>query len=68
MPGENSCYLNYQGDYTKLVEYIPVDDGMDKVNLYMPDGSMVSMDADERNHDVIRMALESGSNFLTSRD
>ncbi len=68
VPGENSCYLNYQGDNTKLVEYIPVDDGMDKVNLFMPDGSILAMDADERNHDVIRMALESGSNFLTSRD
>ena len=68
VPGENSCYLNYQGDYTKRVEYIPANDGMDKVNLFMPDGSILAMDADERNHDVIRMALESGSNFLTSRD
>ncbi len=67
-PEENSCYLNYQGEYTKLVEYIPSDDGMDQVNMHLPDGSMVSMDADERNQDAIQMALQSGSNYLTRRD
>ena len=67
-PEENSCYLNYQGEYTKLVEYLPSDDGMDQVNLHLPDGSMVAMDADERNQDAIQMALQSGSNYLTRRD
>ena len=67
-PEENSCYLNYQGKCTKLVEYIPADDGMDQVNLYMPDGSMVAMDAGERNHDAIQTALLSCSYYLASRD
>ena len=67
-PEENSCYLNYEGEMTKLVEYLPSQDGMDQVNLHLPDGRTLCMDADERNNDVIQMALRSGSNYLTSRE
>ena len=68
VPEDNSCYLNYKGESTKLVEYIPSDNGMDKVNLYMPDGSMLTMDANERDYDVINTALSTGSNYLTLQE
>ena len=67
VPEENSCYLNYEGEMTKLVEYIPSPDGMDQVNRHMPDGNMITMDADERDNNVIQVALRSGSNYLASR-
>jgi len=67
-PEEHSCYLNYMGKITRLVEYVPCENGADQVHLFMPDGSMVSMDAGERNMDVIQMALQSGSPYLAGRE
>jgi len=63
-PEEQSCYLNYKGEYTRLVEYIPVENGLDQVNLYMPDGSMLAMDAGERDYDAIRAILEASKHNL----
>lgn len=68
VPQEHSCYLNYKGEVNKLVEYLPSPDGRDQANLFLPDGSVVSLDAAERDLDEIRQILQSGSNYLTSRD
>jgi len=67
-PEDNSCYLKHNGELTKLVEYIPSEDGRDIVNLFMPDGSIVAMDAEERNYDAIQTALNPVSHLLTNTD
>ena len=67
-PDEHSCYLNYQGKYTKLVECLPEENGIEMVKLYMPDGSMLVMDASERNYDDIRDLLDAGIYNLACQD
>ncbi len=67
-PEEYSCYLNYRGEYTKLVEYVPSPDGKDKYNLFLPDGSMLSMDAGERDYGNIQKILQSGTYYLAEQD
>jgi hypothetical protein len=67
-PEEYSCYLNYQGEYTKLVEYLPAENGVDRVNLYMPDGSMLAMDAGVRDYNAIRNVLQAGMHNLAYQD
>ncbi|MFC2113096.1 DUF3332 domain-containing protein [Bacteroidota bacterium] len=68
VPEESSCYLNYKDETTKLVEYVPVDNGNDRVNLFLPGGNMVSMDSDERDHSIIQAAIQSGSHYLASKE
>jgi hypothetical protein len=67
-PETYSCFLKYQGDLVKLVEYLPGENGTEKVNLFMPDGSLVTMDAGERNLDVIDKALSSVPDLLAKGD
>jgi hypothetical protein len=68
MPEEQSCYLNYRGKSTKIVEYIEAGNGEDQVNLFLPDGSMVAMDAGEKDPEAIIKALRYEANYLTFSD
>jgi hypothetical protein len=67
-PEEQSCYLNYKGEINKIAEYLPGPEGKDKVNLFLPDGSMVCMDAGERDMMHIRAVLSSASHHLATVD
>ena len=67
-PEDNSCYLHYRGEKNKLVEYIYSEDGADQVNLFLPNGSIISMDANNRNLDLIQAALLKNSHFITQKD
>ena len=60
--------MNYQGEIVKLLEYIPDENGSDEVNLIMPDGSLITMDANERNSDVIGNALGYFDDLLAIED
>lgn len=67
-PEDNSCYLHYKGEKIKLVEYIHSEDGTDQVNLFLPNGSMISMDANKRNLNVAQFALLTDSHFKVKKD
>lgn len=67
-PEDNSCYLDYKGEKTKLLEYIPSEDGTDQVNLFLPNGSIISMDANKSNLDVVKTALYTDSYFMSNKN
>jgi hypothetical protein len=67
-PETYSCYLNHQGELVKLLEYVPGENGIDEVNLCMPDGSLITMDANERNSDIIGNALGYFDDLLAIED
>jgi hypothetical protein len=67
VPEEQSCYLNYRGESTKLLEYVSSPDGNDKVNVFLPDGRIVCMDAGERDPMMIQAALRSGSQYMARK-
>ena len=68
VPEEHSCYLKYLDNYTKIVEYLPSETGTDQVNLYLPDGSVVCLNAGERDMNAIQLALRSGTHYMASQD
>jgi hypothetical protein len=67
VPEEQSCYLNYRGATSKILEYLPSGDGEDQVRIYLPDGSDVIMAADQRDPEVIKSFLEPHMNLLVDR-
>ena len=67
-PEENSCYLQYDGEKTKLVEYIHSEYGSDQVKLFLPNDNMLMMDANMRNLDLIQTALQSDTHFMAEKN
>jgi hypothetical protein len=63
-PEDRSCYLIYQGEKTKLAEYGNSSSGEDRVKLFLPDGGVITMNASERNPELLRELLSSSINFL----
>lgn len=67
-PEEQSCYLNYRGESTRLAEYVSTDNGQDKVNLFLPEGKMICLNAGERDIDLIRATLRSATSYMAMGD
>ena len=67
-PEDNSCYLHTKGEKIKLAEYVCSEDGNDKVKLFLPDGNIISMDANQHNLDVVRAVLHKDSHFLAEKE
>jgi hypothetical protein len=67
-PEENSCYLYTGGEEIKLVEYVCSEDGNDHVKLFLPNGSVITTDANQHNMDLFRAALHKDSYFMAEKD
>lgn len=68
VPEDKSCYLQYRGESTKLVQYVDDNTGSDMVKLYLPDGAVVSMDPGERDLSLIQAAIRPATEYLTQRE
>jgi len=64
IPEEQSCYLNHNGEKTKLYEYLPAEDGRDQVNLYLPGGNLVKMDAGSIDPGTIQAIIQEEIHYL----
>jgi len=61
-PDDNACYLSSNGETVKLSEIDPEDGSM--LNLFLPDGKMLSIDPDSRDMNLLRDYMPSGSMLL----
>ena len=68
IPEEQSCYLNHNGENIKLLEFFPADDGREQVNLYLPGGKMVKLDAGMIDSETIQAVISSEIHYLADRD
>jgi len=62
-PEDYSCYMHYKGEEIKLAEYLHAGNGNDLVNLFLPDGKIISVDANQRNLNIYQAALNIESNL-----
>ena len=61
-PEDKTCYLSTEGETVKLAEIDPEDGSM--LNLFLPDGKMLSVDADSRDRSLLHGYLPAGSPLL----
>ncbi len=61
-PEDQACYVSTEGETAKLAEIDPQDESM--LNLFLPDGKMLTVDKDSRDRSLLYEYLPAVSTLL----